>query len=76
MLNELHSAVSILEMLRILTDEEKLGWQQAWNTTHYTYSCAIYVISHHSFEKWPIQVFQKVLPRHFQLTQTIDNLLT
>lgn len=75
MLNELHSAVSILEMLRILIDEEKLNWQAAWNTTHYTYSCSIYVISHHNFEKWPLQIFQKVLPRHFQLIQTIDKLL-
>jgi len=76
MLNELHAAVSILEMIRILIDEEKLPWQQAWNTTHYTFSCAIYVISHEYFEQWPVQVFQKVLPRHYQLIQTIDKLLT
>ena len=71
----MHSAISILEMLRILVDIEKLPWQQAWNTTHYTFSCAIYVNSHHNLEKWPLQVFQKVLPRHFQLIQTIDKLL-
>ena len=76
LLNELHSAVSILEMLRILIDEEKLIWQQAWNTTHYTFSCSIYVTTHKDFEKWPVAVFQKVLPRHFQLIQTIDKLLT
>jgi glycogen phosphorylase len=71
----MHSALAILEMLRILVDEEKLVWQQAWNTTHYTFSCAVYVNSHHNLEKWPVQVFQKVLPRHFQLIQTIDKLL-
>lgn len=65
MLNEMHSAVSILEMLRILIDEQKLSWQEAWNTTHYTYSCAIYVTSHKNFEQWPVDVFQRVLPRHF-----------
>ena len=75
LLNELHSAISILEMLRILVDDEKLVWQQAWNTTHYTFSCAIYVTSHHNLEKWPVAVFQKVLPRHFQLIQNIDKLL-
>ena len=75
LLNEMHSAVSILEMLRILVDEEKLIWQHAWNTTHWTFSCAIYVNSHHNLEKWPMNVFRKVLPRHFQLIQTIDKLL-
>ena len=58
MLNEMHSAISILEMLRILIDEQKLTWQDAWNTTHYTFSCAIYVTSHHKFEKWPVSIFQ------------------
>lgn len=65
LLNEMHSAVSILEMLRILVDEEKLIWQHAWNTTHWTFSCAIYVNSHHNLEKWPMHIFRKVLPRHF-----------
>lgn len=65
MLNELHSAISILEMLRILVDEEKMAWQQAWNTTHYTFSCAIYLTSHLNLERWPVSIFAKVLPRHF-----------
>jgi starch phosphorylase len=75
LLNEMHSAVSILEMLRILVDEEGLVWQTAWNTTHWTFTCAIYVNSHHNLEKWPIDIFVKVLPRHYQLIQTIDKLL-
>ena len=75
MLSGLHCSISILEMLRILIDEEKLNWQAAWNTTHYTYSCAMYSISQKDFEHWPVPVFQKVLPRHFQLIQTIDKLL-
>jgi glycogen phosphorylase len=57
LLNEMYSALSILEMLRILVDEEKVLWQDAWNTTHYTFSCAIYVNSHHNLEKWPVNVF-------------------
>ena len=75
LLNELHSAISILEMLRILIDEENLTLQQSWNTTHYTFSCAIYVTTHHDLEKWPISVFKKVLPRHYLLVETIDKLL-
>lgn len=75
LLNELHSAVSILEMLRILIDDENLTWQQAWNTTHYTFSCAIYVTTHKDFEQWPIHIFKKVLPRHYLLIETIDQLL-
>lgn len=62
-------------MLRILIDEENLSWQQAWNTTHYTFSCAIYVTTHKDFEKWPVPIFKKVLPRHFLLIETIDKLL-
>ncbi|MFN9902820.1 MAG: glycogen/starch/alpha-glucan phosphorylase [bacterium] len=75
LLNEMHSAVSILEMLRILLDEQKLTWQEAWNTTHYTFSCAIYVTSQQSYEQWPIDIFKKVLPRHFDLINTIDKYL-
>ena len=57
LLNEMYSALSILEMLRLLVDEEKLVWQVAWNTAYFTFSCAIYVNSHHNLEKWPVNTF-------------------
>ena len=71
-MNDTHPTVAVAELMRILLDEEGLGWDQAWDIT--TKCCAYtnHTIMAEALEKWPIDLFSRLLPRIYQIIQEID----
>eukprot|EP00347_Sterkiella_histriomuscorum_P010876 403374581 len=73
-LHETHSAIAMLEMLRLLIDEYSQPWLDAWNITYRTFSCGFYNIKESQMEKWPVEMFARLLPRHMELIYLINHL--
>ena len=71
-MNDTHPTVAVAELMRILLDEENLGWNEAWDIT--TNCCAYtnHTIMAEALEKWPIDLFSRLLPRIYQIIQEID----
>ena len=71
-MNDTHPTVAVAELMRILLDEENLGWNEAWDIT--TKCCAYtnHTIMAEALEKWPIDLFSRLLPRIYQIIQEID----
>lgn len=71
-MNDTHPTVAVAELMRILLDDYHLGWNEAWEVT--TKSCAYtnHTIMAEALEKWPIDLFSKLLPRIYQIIQEID----
>ena len=71
-MNDTHPTVAVAELMRILLDEENLGWNEAWDIT--TKCCAYtnHTIMAKALEKWPIDLFSRLLPRIYQIIQEID----
>ena len=72
-LHETHSAIAIIEMLRLLIDEYELEWTQAWNVVYHTFSCGFFNMKEDQMEKWPLDMFEKLLPRHLELLYLINH---
>ena len=71
-LNDTHPTVAVAELMRILLDEEGLGWDEAWKIT--THCCAYtnHTIMAEALEKWPIEIFSRLLPRVYQIVEEIN----
>ena len=71
-MNDTHPTVAVAELMRILLDEENLGWNEAWDIT--TKCCAYtnHTIMAEALEKWPVNLFSRLLPRIYQIIQEID----
>ena len=71
-MNDTHPTVAVAELMRILLDEENLGWNEAWDIT--TKCCAYtnHTTMAEALEKWPINLFSRLLPRIYQIIQEID----
>ena len=70
-MNDTHPTVAVAELMRILVDEEGLSWDEAWDIT--TRACAYtnHTIMAEALEKWPIEIFKKLLPRVYQIVEEI-----
>ncbi|EOS70179.1 glycogen/starch/alpha-glucan phosphorylase [Lachnospiraceae bacterium MD308] len=71
-MNDTHPTVAVAELMRILLDDYQLGWNEAWEVT--TKACAYtnHTIMAEALEKWPIDLFSRLLPRVYQIIQEID----
>ena len=71
-MNDTHPTVAVPELMHLLIDQEGLTWEEAWNVTTKTCAYTNHTIMAEALEKWPIDLFAKLLPRIYQIVQEID----
>ncbi|WP_026884327.1 glycogen/starch/alpha-glucan phosphorylase [Clostridium akagii] len=71
-INDTHPSIAVAELMRLLVDEENLSWDDAFKITTNTFAYTNHTIMSEALEKWPIEMFKKLLPRIFMIVEEID----
>lgn len=75
-MNDTHPTLAVAELMRILVDEEGLDWEDAWDITTHTCAYTNHTIMQEALEKWPIEIFSRLLPRIYQIVEEINRRFT
>src|SRR5579864_5367706 len=74
-LNDTHPALAVAELMRILLDDAHLGWDQAWDLTKKTLAYTNHTLLPEALEKWPVDLFEMLVPRHLEIVYEINRRL-
>jgi starch phosphorylase len=72
-MNDTHPAITVAELMRVFVDEEKLPWERAWDLTRRSLGYTNHTLLPEALERWPIDLFEELLPRHMQIIYEINH---